>query len=88
MPKDDEDEGKDGKLKHKRVTFADDDIHHELDDEELDDEEEEDKHTRPIRHRVPSYVIGRPLADYDATEGSVSIDQKHLQLWSSYCNQH
>lgn len=86
MPKDDEDEDKDDNRLHrnkrKRVTFADNEIHHEV-DEEFDEEENESegRHNGPIRRTVPSYVIGHPLADYDATEGSVRIYQQQLLLF-------
>ena len=53
----------------KKVTFALNDIHHELSDGE-DDEEEQ---TRPMRKTVPSYILGHPLADYEATGENVSM---------------
>ncbi|XP_031570121.1 sodium channel protein 60E-like [Actinia tenebrosa] len=72
MPKDDEDEEKDEIHKPKRVRFAANDIHHEV-DEEPDEE-------KPIRRKVPSYIIGHPLADYDATEGSRPSEETYIVL--------
>lgn len=70
MPKDEEEEEDDlpntGK-RGKRVTFALKDIHHEI-------HEDIGEPRRPLRKTVPSYVLGHPLADYDAaTENEVSM---------------
>jgi hypothetical protein len=73
MPKDEEEDRDGGKHQSKKVTFALNDIHHEIDDEPNEDEDENTRiHERPKRCKVPSYVIGRPLGDYDATDGTVS----------------
>lgn len=70
MPKDDDEEHlPDSGKKAKRVTFALNEIHHEIRD--ADGIEEETR--RPLRKTVPSYVLGHPLADYDATDCEVSI---------------
>ncbi|XP_028514801.1 uncharacterized protein LOC110238870 isoform X2 [Exaiptasia diaphana] len=68
MPKDeDEDEVTSKEGRTKRVTFALNEIHHEI----SDGEDVQEK--RPVRKKVPSYALGRPLADYDATDHDVSV---------------
>lgn len=77
MPKDeDDDEQMTSKGRTKRVTFALNEIHHEISDAE--DIEEK----RPVRKTVPSYALGRPLADYDATDRDVSLFIKKTETFN------